>query len=34
LLNHQGVYLFDRLNIHIEHSIADLARMVRGGGKR
>ncbi len=29
LLEYQGVYLFDRLNIHIDHSVADLATIVR-----
>ena len=28
LLDYQGVYLFDRLNIHIDHSVADLANIV------
>ncbi len=30
LLNFEGVYLLDRRNIHIDYSIAELARIVKG----
>jgi hypothetical protein len=29
LLQHDGVHLLDRRNIHIEHTIADLALLVK-----
>jgi serine/threonine protein kinase len=32
LMSYDGVHLLDRRNIHVDHTVADLARLVRGSG--
>ncbi len=29
LLSYDGVHLFDQINVHVEHTISDLARLVK-----
>jgi hypothetical protein len=33
LLNYDGVHLLDRRNIHVDHTIAELARIVKGSSR-
>jgi len=30
LMSYDGVHLLDRRNIHVDHTVADLARLVKG----